>query len=239
VACVLVALCLTYGLCRVVKIDKKLGLLIGIGTAICGGSAIVVAAPIIGAAEHETALSITVITLFGLLAIFLYPVIGHLLHMNQWAFGVWAGTAIQAVPQVVATGFIYGHKAGEISTIVKLVRVLLLAPVIMVISYIQSKEKAIKTRWTSFVPPFILGFLLLVIASSLGLFHDFTIDAIRIQPIDLLSKTSAFLITMAMAAIGLRADIKKLVSSGAKPLFVGFSAAIILAVFSQLLIRLF
>jgi uncharacterized integral membrane protein (TIGR00698 family) len=126
--CVTAALALTIYLCRRVGVGQKLGLLISIGTAICGGTAIAVAAPVIEADDNDTAFAITTITLFGLIAIFVFPPLGYVLGMTENEFGVWAGMAIHATPQVMAAGFAYGPTAGDVATIVKLVRVLLLAP---------------------------------------------------------------------------------------------------------------
>ena len=114
VICVVVALALTLWLCNRVGVGQKLGLLIGIGTAICGGTAIAVAAPTIEADDNDTAFAITTITIFGLAAIFVFPVLGHALGMTENEFGIWAGISIQATPQVMAAGFAYGEQAGEV-----------------------------------------------------------------------------------------------------------------------------
>src|SRR5665647_30121 len=130
IICVVVALVLTIWMCRRIKIHRNLGILIAVGTAICGGTAIAVAAPVIEADDSDTAFAIATVTLFGMIEVFLLPLLGGLLDMTQAEFGVWAGTSVHAMPQVVATGFAYGPDAGDIATIVKLVRVLLLAPLV-------------------------------------------------------------------------------------------------------------
>ena len=181
--CVILALVLTIWLARRVGVSQKLGILIGIGTAICGGTAIAVSAPTIEADENDTAFAITTITLFGLIAIFVFPVIGHLAGMDDYQFGVWAGIGIQATPQVMAAGFAYSEAAGEIAVIVKLVRVLLLAPLLVGLGIWYTRHKrqqqqahvSRKTRWTTLFPPFILGFIALAVANTLNLLPDFTI----------------------------------------------------------------
>lgn len=244
--CVVVIFIITLWLCKITHVGKRLGILIGIGTAICGSTAIVVSAPVIKARETEIAIAITTITLFGILAIFIYPLIGHVLKMSQWAFGVWAGIAIQAIPQVIAAGFAYGPQAGNISTVVKLVRVLLLAPMILALSFWQARQKDLthaleqveKVKWTNYVPPFILGFILFVVLGTLGVFHDFTIANQQIETLNLFKIISGFLLTIAMAAIGLNTDLRSFLKTGTKPMLIGFLSAILLAIFSLALIRI-
>ena len=143
VICVTLALSMTIWLCRRVGVGQKLGILIAIGTAICGGTAIAVAAPVIEADDNDTAFAITTVTLFGLVAVFVLPLLGHVFGMSQLELGVWAGTSIHQTPQVVAAGFSYGPIAGDVATIVKLVRVLLLAPIVIGLGvwYARSRRK--------------------------------------------------------------------------------------------------
>ncbi|MEE2901852.1 MAG: YeiH family protein [Myxococcota bacterium] len=257
VLCVFVALALTIWLCQAMGVSQKLGILIGIGTAICGGTAIAVAAPTIEADDNDTAFAITTITIFGLIAIFAFPVLGHTLTMSQEEFGIWAGIAIQATPQVMAAGFAYGDQAGEIAVIVKLVRVLLLAPLMVILGawYSRAKQQsteeqaAQKTKWSTFFPPFILGFIALAIANSLNLIPDVTLPippnifgATRDQPLPLskaITKGSLFLVTMAMAGVGLGVHIQTLRKVGMKALYVGCFAALVLSGFSYGLLALF
>ena len=141
VLCVTTALVLTVWLCTRAKVSRSLGILIGVGTAICGGTAIAVTAPIIEADDNETAYAVTTITLFGLLWIPVFPLVGAALGLTQLEFGVWAGTSIHATPQVLAAAFAYGDEAGETSVIVKLVRVLLLAPAVIAIGALYARQK--------------------------------------------------------------------------------------------------
>jgi uncharacterized integral membrane protein (TIGR00698 family) len=256
VVCVIVAFALTIWLCRKTRVGQKLGILIGVGTAICGGTAIAVAAPVIEADERETAFAITTITLFGLLSVFVYPLLGAALGMNEAEFGVWVGVSIHATPQVLAAGFAYGEEAGEIATIVKLVRVLLLAPLVIALGAWYAREKrrrqqAHVTRlagFTQLFPPFILGFVLVALASTLKLLPDFTLHledsflwdqqerAVRIDR--LVTTLSTFLITMSMAGMGLGVHLRGLAAIGMKALYVGLFASLVLAALSYLLITL-
>lgn len=254
VVCVAVALGLTLWLCTKAKISRRLGVLIGVGTAICGGTAIAVTAPVIEAKDDETALAVTTITLFGLLSIFTFPLVGTGLEMDQTQFGVWAGTAIQATPQVMAAGFAYGPEAGDTAVIVKLVRVLLLAPIVVGIGALYARDKrrrqqahvSPRTRLTTLFPPFIVGFVALALANTVHLLPNFTVHrldsplwnagSIDVSMAQLATGTSSFLVTIAMAGVGLGVHIRGLVSVGTRALLVGSLAALILACFSLALI---
>ena len=255
VLCVGVALTMTIWLCRKVGIGHKLGILIGVGTAICGGTAIAVAAPVIEADDGDTAFGIATVTLFGMVAVFVLPLLGELLGMSQLEFGVWAGTSVHATPQVVATGFAYGPQAGDIATIVKLVRVLLLAPVVIGLGvwYARSKRRqqiAHVTKLASFTtlfPPFILGFVLLALANTLHLLPDFTLHLqdsmlwtqqdLRVVLAKLVTWVSTFLLTISMAGVGLGVDVRGLAKVGLGALYVGLASSVLLAAFSFALLQ--
>jgi uncharacterized integral membrane protein (TIGR00698 family) len=254
VVCVAVALGLTIWLCRRTGVGQKLGILIGIGTAICGGTAIAVAAPVIEADDSETAFAVTTITLFGLVSVFIFPLLGTAFGMTQLEFGVWAGTAIHSTPQVVATGFAYGNEAGDIATIVKLVRVLLLAPVVIGLGAWYAREKRRKQQahvtrmagWRTLFPPFIFGFVLVALANTLNLLPDFTLhleDSFLWAKHDenvVLAKAvttlSTFFITISMAGVGLGVHLRGLATAGFKALYVGLFATVVLACFSYALL---
>lgn len=250
VICVCVALGLVIWISRRFGVGQKLGILIGVGTAICGGTAIAVAAPVIEADENDTAFAIATVTLFGMIAVFVFPVIGNALDMSQLEFGVWAGTSVHATPQVVATGFAYGPEAGDIATIVKLVRVLLLAPVVIGLGVWHARQKRRREiahvtklgKLDMLFPPFILGFVLLALASTLHLLPDFTLHLresflwhAHDRPISiakLVTTVSGFLLTMSMAGVGLGVDVRGLARIGLGALYVGLAAAVLLAAFS-------
>ena len=142
-AALVIALLLLLLLTRALKLPAKLGVLLGVGTAICGGTAIVATAPVIEAEEKDVVFSVATVTLLGLIAMFTLPIIGQFLHLTSKAFGIWAGLAIHQTPQVIAAGFSYSPEAGGTATIVKLARVCLLAPVV----FIAKSEVA---RWPVF-----------------------------------------------------------------------------------------
>ncbi|HFE47118.1 MAG TPA: putative sulfate exporter family transporter [Nannocystis exedens] len=255
--CVVVALGLTLWLCNRFGVAFRLGLLIGIGTAICGGTAIAVTAPVVEADDNETAFAVTAVTLFGLLWIVVFPLIGMTLELSQADFGVWAGTAIHATAQVMAAGFAYGPEAGEVALIVKLVRVLLLAPMVVLIGALYAREKrrreevhvAPRTRLTTLIPPFILGFVALALAKTLNLLPDFTLHleaspfwaagAVDVGMSSLVTTVSSFLIVVAMAGVGMGVHLRGLAKIGLRALYVGLFAALVLAGFSLMLILVF
>ncbi|TMQ46982.1 MAG: putative sulfate exporter family transporter [Candidatus Eisenbacteria bacterium] len=133
------ALAVAHALGRVARVPGRLATLIGVGTAVCGNTAITATAPVIHAEDEEVSFAIATNTLFGTAAVFVYPMLGHLLGMSSAAFGTWAGTAVNDTSQVVATGFAYGDAAGKVATAVKLTRNALMGPVIVVIGLIYAR----------------------------------------------------------------------------------------------------
>jgi uncharacterized integral membrane protein (TIGR00698 family) len=250
VTCVAAAVALTMALCRWLAVGQKLGILIAVGTGICGGTAIAVTAPLIEADDNDTAFAVTTITLFGLLAIVVFPIVGTALALGQPEFGVWAGTSIHATPQVMAAGFAYGRAAGEVAVVVKLVRVLLLAPLAVGIGIWYARQKrrqqrahvAPRTRLSTLFPPFILGFLLMALANTMHLLPDFTLHLeksvaweegpLRVDLAQLVTIVSSFLVTVSMAGVGLGVDIRALAKTGRQGLVVGLFASCVLAVVS-------
>lgn len=254
--CVTAALTLTIWLCQRAGVTRRLGLLIGVGTAICGSTAIAVVAPVVEAEDNETAFAITTITLFGLASIVAFPIIGSLLSMSETEFGVWAGTSIHATAQVMAAAFAFGPVAGDTAVIVKLVRVLLLAPIAVIIGALYAREKrrrevahvAPRTQLGKLFPPFIFGFVGLALANTLNLLPDLTLhldDSFLWSAGDrevsigaLSTQVSSFLITVAMAGVGLGVHLRGLAKVGLRALYVGLFAAVVMAGFSLALLHL-
>ena len=233
--CIGLALTLVINISKRIDVPPKLTLLIAIGTAICGNSAIVAASPIIKAKAEEMAFAIATITVFGLTAIIVYPVIGTLLGLSALEFGTWAGTAINDTGQVVAAGFQYGESAGEVATVVKLTRNTLIAPVIIFLSFIAIREDANQNSsvlsWQylfKIFPWFVFGFIFMVLVRTTEILPNFLIDY--------LSFASGFLLVMALAGIGLSTKLSSLKSLGLKALFTGLMAAVIMGVTSLLMV---
>ena len=144
--CIVLAILVVRFLSARMGLPDRLGTLLGVGTSICGVSAIVATAPAIEAKQEETSLAVATITVFGLLAVVVYPLLGRLLGLSDAFFGTWAGTAVNDTSQVVATGLIYSQRAGEVATVVKLTRNLFMAPVIVVLSSIYLARAAERGR---------------------------------------------------------------------------------------------
>lgn len=226
---------------KLLGVWRRTALLIGAGTAICGTSAIVAVAPLIEAEDQDIMLSIGTVNILGLGLMFLMPAIGGLLHMNDEAFGVWAGTSIHAVPQVVAAAFAYSSQAGALATLVKLVRVTLLAPFLFVLGFLYARRRGptIAIHYTRLVPAFVYGFLALALLNTLSLLPVLQFRFGSASLSDLLVNLGEVLLTLSMAAMGLEVNIRFLARVGGAAVLTGAAASVILCLVSLLLIRLF
>ena len=234
-SCMTLAILVVHALCKLIKLPPRLGTLIGVGTAICGNSAIVATAPAINAEDEEVAFAVSTITLFGVIAVFLYPVLGHLLRMSDTTFGIWAGTAINDTSQVVTAGFIFGEPAGNAATVVKLTRNLFMAPVIVLFSILYNRKQTESSLISAAslkraFPVFVLGFVGMVVLRTVGVFPPGAITVIK--------TVSGFFIVMAIAAVGLGTSFGAMKKVGFKPFYVGLAASIIMGGVSYALINL-
>lgn len=200
---------------RALGIHRKLYALIGVGTAICGGSAIAAASSAINADDQDISYSISTIFLFNVIAVFLFPVIGHLLKLTDSGFGMWAGTAINDTSSVVAAAYSYSTAAGNFATVVKLTRSLMIVPVTLALALLYSRISSSKTnfQFTRVFPWFIIGFLIASIISTLSLLPKEVVLA--------LSQTGRFLIITAMPAIGLNTNVQAFRKAGPRALILG------------------
>lgn len=237
----------TVVLVRLFGLPAKLTTLVGIGTAICGGSAIAAAAPVIEAEEEDIAWSVAAVALLGLVAMFLLPVVGHVLGVDSTHFGMWAGLTIQQTPQVVAAGLAYGGDAGEVATLIKLVRVTLLAPMVFLLGLVYARRRSDapgarrRLLWARVLPPFVLGFLLMATLRSLG-WLDVTLPVGMGVPgrstlADLAHAGDHFALATAMAAIGLETRLATFRRTGLSPLGAGAVAAVAATVATYLALR--
>lgn len=214
-------------------IGKALGLnwktssLINAGTGICGGSAIAAIAPVIEADDMDIAYGLSATFLFDTVMVVVFPILGHLMGLSDAAFGLWAGTAVNDTSSVVATGYAFSEAAGDFATMVKLTRTLSIIPAVLVFAAVnlhvkrkaEKNASAVKVSLKSIFPWFILGFLVMSLLTSLGLFSTaFT---------SVLKTISKFLMVAALGAIGLNTDFKKLCRSGAKPMLHGFIVSLL------------
>lgn len=225
-----ISLIMAFLINKFIKMPAKVATLIGVGSSICGGSAIAATAPVIDADEEEVAQSISVIFLFNVLAALLFPSFGQLIGFDTTsgeAFGIFAGTAVNDMSSVTATAstwdgmFNLGTATLDKAVTVKMTRTLAIIPITLVLAFARAKKQksnnAGKINNKKIFPFFILFFIgasiITTIAVSCGVSADL------FDPLKTLSK---FLIVMAMAAIGMNTNIVKLVKSGAKPIFLGF-----------------
>lgn len=206
---------------RALGVERKLAVLVGTGTAICGGSAIAAAAPVIGSEDHDTAYAFSVIFAFNLAAVFLFPALGHLFGLGDQGFGLWAGTAINDTSSVVAAAYSWSEAAGDYAVIVKLTRTLMIVPVTLVLGILSARgffgaqEGAERARGVKAVriPWFILAFLGASLLRTVGIIPEALGKVI--------SDAGVLLIAVALAGIGLSTDLRKIVKTGWRPLVLG------------------
>lgn len=212
---------------KALGLNWKLSNLISAGTGICGGSAIAAIAPAIDADDNDIAYAMSATFLFDMAMIVLFPIMGRALGMSDEAFGIWAGTAVNDTSSVVATGYAFSEAAGDFATMVKLTRTLTIIPTVITFALIQLnlKRKELREKHanddvkmnvkiSNIFPWFILGFLGMVIISSL-----FNIPQAVITNSKSISK---FLMVCALAAIGLNTSFSSMKKAGIKPMLHGF-----------------
>ncbi len=254
VVLIAITILLTRVLAKWLGVDAKLGLLIGVGTAICGSSAIVTAAPIVEANEEEMAYSVGVINLLGVVALLAFPILGSAFDLPADLFGMWCGLAIHATPQVIAAGFAHhldGQVAGELATLVKLVRISFLAPTLFVLgawyAYRRRQETVYVGKpvpYEKLIPGFVALFLGMTLMSTLGFFPEVTLHlsersifGAEDRHLDLagtLGQAAKWMITCAMAAVGLSTEFRAMKSGGARPVVLGMLATAVLALLGLL-----
>ena len=232
VSTIATSLIIPFLLCRILKIPWKISTLVGVGSSICGGSAIAATAPVIDADDEEVAQAISVIFFFNVLAALIFPSFGKLIGFNTLsgeAFGIFSGTAVNDTSSVTACAstwdsmFNLGTETLDTAVTVKLTRTLAIIPITFVLALIRThKEKkngqqGTKVSMKKIFPFFILYFIAASVITTV-LIH-FGVDASIFKPVKTLSK---FFIVLAMAAIGLNTNIVKLVKTGGKPLIMGF-----------------
>ena len=227
------SLIISYVVSKLMKIPSNVSILVGVGSSICGGSAIAATAPVIDANDEEIAKSISIIFLFNVIAAFLFPVLGNLLGLTDIGFGMWAGTAINDTSSVVAAGQTWASAHGNdislnYATIVKLTRTLAIIPITLALALYRSKKNTTTSvKLSKIFPWFVLFFLLTAIISTV-----FNMSTSFTKP---LTEAGKFFITMAMGAIGLNTNIVKLIKTGGKPIIMGLCCWISIAFVSLLI----
>lgn len=239
-----VALSLSMWLGKIMRIRQKLGALIAVGCTICGGSAIAATAPAIEAEDSDVAFAVGTITILGVLAMFIYPAICGLIGLSDVGFGIWAGTAIHNTPQVVAAGIMHSNVSGEVATTVKMVRNLFIAPIVILFGYLfrsqRVQQSKVKLNYKELFPLFVLGFVLMALLrtslSSFGLVGSAKEPEALWPLFQVFEKLSMWLITIAMAGIGLTTNLASMKKLGFKGFLIGLITTAVVAVISILLI---
>ena len=215
-ATVVIMLAVSYGLSRMLGLPTKLSILIACGNSICGNSAIAAVAPVIGADGDDVASSISFTAILGVLMVLGLPLLIPLLGLSATQYGILAGLTVYAVPQVLAATVPAGIVSTQIGTLVKLVRVLMLGPIVVGLSLVAAHRrkrhadatKAVAISPFKLVPWFIIGFLVLTALRSLQLVPD-----IAVAPV---TKTAGILTVLSMAALGLGVDVRVLSTVGGR-----------------------
>ena len=222
---------------KLLKVPSKTATLIGVGSSICGGSAIAATAPVIDADDEEIAQSISVIFLFNVIAALIFPTLGGFLGMSNEGFALFAGTAVNDTSSVTAAASTWDSMHGtgstvlDSATIVKLTRTLAIIPITLVLAFVRMRKEKngstgskTKVSLKKIFPMFILYFVLASVITTIAT------SVLTGQALDIannifgfLKQLSKFFIVMAMAAIGLNTNIVKLVKTGGKPILLGFT----------------
>ncbi|WP_036839599.1 YeiH family protein [Pleomorphomonas oryzae] len=221
----------TLAIGRLIGADPRLTRLIAAGTSICGASAVAAANSVVDAHDEDVAYAVACVTVFGSIAMFAYPLLQGVLDLAPRDYGLWAGSSIHEIAQVVAATFAVGREAGDFGTVAKLTRVMTLAPMVFAMAaFLPSLGETSSERPKAPLPWFVLGFIALVAVNSIvSIPSAFKADT---------SVVSTFLLTMALAAMGLETSIAKLKAKGLKPALTGALASLFIASLSLMLIRL-
>ncbi len=219
---------------RQLGVNNKLTKLIAAGTSICGASAVVATNSVVESKDEDVAYAVAIVTVFGTISMLLYPLLPALLNLNSQEFGIWCGVSIHEVAQVVAAAFQDGQTSGEIATIAKLSRVIFLAPIVLILGLlstrISDKSQPVKLSQLP-IPWFVFGFVALIVLNSLNIFPN----GVK----SLVIEGNRFLLTIAMAGMGLETSLKKIKETGIKPLYLGAASWIFISVLSFGMVKIF
>ena len=246
--CILGVLILIKLLIKKVSISSKMSYLIAIGTSVCGATAIVATAPVINAKKTEVAYAIANITLFGVIAMLVYP------YFAEWYFdnnaieaGLFLGTSIHETSQVAAAGLIYDQQFNnpetlDVATVTKLIRNTFLVILIPLFAFLYNRGELKEQKYSilNIFPYFVLGFIGMIIVRNLG-DQFFSIESnnsyVWSQFIEYLKILATVFLTMAMAAVGISINLSELKSMGYKPFVVGLIAAVTVGIISLVYIE--
>ena len=235
---VVIAIVTSYLISRALGLPLRIAILVACGNSICGNSAIAAIAPVIGADNDDIAASISFTAVLGVVVVLVLPLFAPILKLSLTQYGVLAGLTVYAVPQVLAATLPIGALSNQVGTVIKLVRVLMLGPVVLGISLFarqlrtgtaRQRPNGSALRFREIVPWFISGFLLLLVVRSVGL-----IPPLFVPPI---TEIAATLTTLAMAALGLGVDVGVVARAGVRVTTAVTASLIVLGFISYGLIR--
>lgn len=210
---VLSSLTVSYWLCRALGLHRQLATLVACGNSICGNSAIVASAPAIEAGAEDVASSIAFTAALGIVVVILYPILFPFSRLSEWQYGVVAGMTVYAVPQVLAATAPVGVISVQVGTLVKLLRVLMLGPVVLILRLIHRTQVSTPLSMTTLVPWFIVGFFFMMLLRSFDLIPSTALQGAHIS--------SSFLTVVSMAALGLSVNMRTVFASGGRVLTAG------------------
>lgn len=208
-------------------VNKKLATLLGVGSCICGASAVVALAPVIGADDDDAVVAVSIVSVIGAIGVIVYSGIAGIDGVSDMSYGIWSGLTLHGVAHAIAAALAKGEVAGEIGTFVKMARVLMLVPVSLVLSY-AFNEKG-ETKKAQF-PMYVLYFIIAGMINSLGILPEVMTS--------FFAKSSGFLILMAMTAMGLSVNFKQVAKKGAKGFVMGTALFIPLSIVAFVVISL-
>jgi uncharacterized integral membrane protein (TIGR00698 family) len=226
---------MSYAICRMLGLTQCQSILIACGNSICGNSAIAAIAPVIGADSDEIASSISFTAVLGVLVVLGLPLLVPILHLSLTQYGILAGLTVYAVPQVVAATVPVGALSNQVGTLIKLVRVLMLGPVVLCFSLFSSRLRPGDNRPSrvlplhEMVPWFICGFVLLIVIRSLGLIPQSLLPTV--------THTTTLLTNIAMVGLGLGVEVRAIARTGARVTCAVSVSLIVLGIMSYALIR--
>ncbi len=213
--CVLIAvplaICTGILLGKRLSLESKLAILIAVGNAVCGNSAIAAVAPVIRAKKQDVASAIALTAVIGVCVVLILPVVKAMIGLTDYQYGIFAGMSVYAVPQVLAATFPVSTLSGQVGTLVKLTRVLLLGPIVAFFAFMFRNEDGERANLTfgKLVPWFVTGFLLMAVLRTVGVISP----SLNIRGLDA-SDLSRSLTTLAMAGLGLGVNVRSVRTVG-------------------------
>ena len=210
----------------IAKISNSLVLLIATGFSICGLSAIAAMKPVSGADDEEVGYALGLVTLFGSLSVVILSLFQLIFDLGSSDFGWWVGLAVHDTGQVVATASIDSDKALDVAVLVKMARILMLAPILVGVSLLRNRGRPDQTKRYRIIPIFIIGFIVAAALRSMDIFSE--------QGLDVIGDVRSFLITSAMFGFGAGVRIQALSNLGGRPVFFGFVSWVTILVLAGL-----